>query len=196
MPETEYERLPPAQRIPNILQAELGPDFRVIDEALNGRMSAWDDPMNPDKNGLKQLPFLLDSHRPIDLLTLQLGTNDLKHYMHLTALDCALAQDALIDAIEAAHCGPSGNRPRILLIAPPLIVDTANPVRDLFAGAVEKSLAFAEAYRKIADKRQCLFFNAADVVKTSGRDGIHLEAEEHRKQALAMAEIIRNAFRA
>jgi len=194
MPNTDHERLPAGSRIPDILQAELGADFRVIDEALNGRMSAWDDPMHADKNALRQLPFLLDSHRPIDMVTLQLGTNDMKHYMHLSALDSALAQDSLIDAIEGAHCGPGGERPKILLIAPPLIVDTDNAVRDLFAGGVEKSLAFADAYRKIADKRQCLFFNAAAVVKASVRDGIHLEAEEHRKQALAMADIMRKAF--
>lgn len=190
IPGTEAERMPYGSRIPETVQAGAGAGFRIVEEALNGRMTAWEDPLTPGRNGARQLPALLESHRPIDLVSIMLGTNDLKRYMNLGPADCALGQDRLVDLIEAAGCGPGGARPRILLIAPPLVVETSTPFGHTFDGAIEKSRGFAAAYREIAQRRQCLFLDAGSLVPTSTRDGIHLEADAHRRLGEAIAEVV------
>jgi lysophospholipase L1-like esterase len=190
IPGTTAERFPYSVRMAGLLQAGLGAGFRVIEEGLSGRMSVWEDPMGLDKNGSRQLPFLLESHRPLDWISIMLGTNDLKHYMHLEAIDCALAQNALIDLIEAAKCGPRGRRPKILLIAPPLIVETPTPFGHIFDDAIPKSHGLAATYREVAEQRGCLFLDAGSLTHTSAKDGIHLDAEGHAKIAAAISEVI------
>lgn len=194
VPGTAGDRFPFEVRIPGILQVLLGSGYRVLEEGLNGRMSVWDDPMTPERNAKRQLPFLLESHSPLDLVSIMLGTNDLKAYMNLGPHAIAQAQGVLIDIVEAAKCGPGGSRPAILLIAPPLVVETPTSFGHIFDGAVPKSLALADAYREVARERNCLFLDAGTLVRTSVRDGIHLDPDSHRKMAEAMAETLKSAL--
>jgi len=62
---------------------------------------------------------LLESHAPIDLCILMLGTNDIASSYHLTASDIACGCLALICTVEKSQAGPAGGPPEILLIAPP-----------------------------------------------------------------------------
>src|SRR5262249_26502974 len=68
-------RYPFDQRWPGVLQQELGVGVRVIEEALNGRTAATDSWLLPDRNGRTLLAPLLESHAPLDLVILMLGTN-------------------------------------------------------------------------------------------------------------------------
>jgi len=190
IPASLRERYPFPDRIPDAIQTILGAHFKVIGEALSGRMTAFDDPMNEDRNARKQLPFLLETHRPLDLIAIMLGTNDLKRYMNLRALDSALGLNALIDLVENANCGPGGRRPKIILIAPPHIVETSTPYGHIFDDAIPKSKEFAGAYKEIAAARNCAFLDAALLAQTSVRDGVHLEVEESRKLAAGLAAMI------
>ena len=190
VPGSQGERMPYGTRMVDVLRERLGAGFRVLEEALNGRMSAWEDPLTPGRNARNQLPFLLESHRPLDLVSIMLGTNDLKHYMGLGPHDCALAQGALIDIVEAAECGPGGARPKILLIAPPLVVEASVPFGHVFDGAIPKSQGFAAAYKGIAAQRNCLFMDAGSTVSTSSVDGIHLDPEAHRILGETLAKIM------
>ena len=64
------------------LQSLLGPNYRLIEEGMGGRSTVWDDPLEPGRNGLTFLPVALQSHRPLDLVILSLGTNDCKSIFH------------------------------------------------------------------------------------------------------------------
>ena len=67
------------ERWTGILQKELEPDYFVIEEGLNARTTSFDDPVEGfHKNGKTYLLPCLESHAPIDLVILMLGTNDLK----------------------------------------------------------------------------------------------------------------------
>ena len=57
-----------AQRWPGVLQRELGADFEVIAEGLNGRTTVHDDPIEPYRCGADALPPCLMSHAPVDLV--------------------------------------------------------------------------------------------------------------------------------
>ena len=65
------------ERWTGILRQELGLDYDVIEEGLNGRTTVWDDPIEGHKNGKEQIIPILKSHQPLDLVTIMLGTNDL-----------------------------------------------------------------------------------------------------------------------
>lgn len=194
IPRTEGERYPFEDRYPGILQARLGAGIRVHEEGLSGRMTGWDDPHTPDRNALDQIAAVLETHRPMDMLVIMLGTNDLKRFLNLEAVDCALALDALIDRVEAARCGANGARPVILIVAPVHVVETPTPFGRKFEGAIPKSEGFAAAYREIAQQRKTLFLDAASVAKASALDGIHIDKEGHRRLAGAVAEIVERAL--
>ena len=66
-----------------VLARELGQEFHVIEEGQNGRTTVHEDPIVQHRNGRTYLPPCLESHKPIDLVVLMLGTNDLKAMFHL-----------------------------------------------------------------------------------------------------------------
>ena len=108
-------RFPRAQRWPSVLQRELGPDFEVIAEGLNGRTTVHDDPIEPYRCGADALPPCLMSHAPVDLVILALGCNDLKKRFSVSAFDIAEGAGRLIFLARAYGQGPNGRPPKILL---------------------------------------------------------------------------------
>ncbi|MCM8538501.1 MAG: SGNH/GDSL hydrolase family protein [Lentisphaeraceae bacterium] len=191
IPATDFERYPFEQRVCGHLQKELGSGVRIIEEALNGRMTGWDDPLNVDKNAARQLPFILDSHRPLNLVSVMLGINDMKHYMNKTAIDSAMAISQLIEQVRAADCGREGACPEIIIISPPVYIDTEQPFGHIFDGAVEKSRGFAEAYKEVAEENGVHFFDAAlyATPPISG-DGVHIDAAGTKAIGEALAKYI------
>ncbi len=88
-PETG-ERFAPDVRWPGVLRRSLGEGYWVIEEGLGGRTTVRDDPIEgAHKNGRAYLRACLESHKPIDLMTIMLGTNDLKARFAASASDIA-----------------------------------------------------------------------------------------------------------
>ncbi len=169
-PETG-ERFAPDVRWPGVLARDLGDGFRVIEEGLPGRT---------------YLRACLESHKPIDLVTLMLGTNDLKERFAASASDIAQGAASLADEILRSGCGPEGGAPVVLLISPPPVGRLAE-MAEMFEGSEEKSGRFAGHYRRFADQYGCGFLDAGAVIASSDVDGVHLEADEHRKLGEAVA---------
>ena len=112
------ERFAPDVRWPGVMQAALGSGYRVIEEGLNGRTTVWDDPIEGDKNGEAYLRPCLDTHAPIDLVILMLGTNDLKRRFSLPAIDIAAGAEKLVRIIQQSEAGPEHAAPQVLLVCP------------------------------------------------------------------------------
>ncbi len=73
------------------MAAKLGAGYRVIEEGLNGRTTAFDDQtVFEERNGAKALPMLLATHQPLDLVIIMLGANDLKYVNRRRAFDAHL----------------------------------------------------------------------------------------------------------
>ena len=72
-------RLPANVRWTGVLAEMLGDDYRVIEDGINGRSTAWDDPSNLCRNGISGLGYSLYRSKPLDLVIVMLGTNDLNH---------------------------------------------------------------------------------------------------------------------
>jgi lysophospholipase L1-like esterase len=179
-----------------VLKELLNPDsptnspYWVDEEGLCGRTSCREDPVEGDMNGLRQLIPILESHKPLDIVVVMLGTNDLKIRYSPCAYDIARGVNRVVTAIQDSRTGPGNSAPRVLMICPPPTVDS--PVfKDMFGDCVELSKKLPGFYREFARESGALFLDAGTVVQTSKVDGIHLDPEEHRKLAEAVAGIIR-----
>jgi lysophospholipase L1-like esterase len=189
-PETG-ERFSEDVRWPGVLARNLGEGYRVIEEGLPGRTTVWDDPIEGDyKNGRTYLTPCLESHRPVDLITLMLGTNDLKWRFGTSASDIAQAASSLAEMMMRSGCGPEEGAPAVILIAPPAIAKLTD-MAQMFDGAGEKSRQFPEHYARFAEKIGCEFLDASEVIVSSDVDGIHLDPGEHRKLGEAVSVRIR-----
>ena len=183
-------RFAPDTRWTGVMQLELGPAWRVIEEGLNGRTTVFDDPIEPDRRGSDYLPPCLRSHAPLDLLIVALGCNDLKQRFSASAGDIANGAERLIQMARAEPVGPRGAPPAVILVAPPPLGRLC-AFAEMFAGGVEKSKLLAARYRDVAERNGVGFVDAGEFVVCSDRDGIHFEADQHAILGRALAAAAR-----
>ncbi|MBC7736458.1 MAG: SGNH/GDSL hydrolase family protein [Candidatus Saccharibacteria bacterium] len=182
-------------RWPSVMQAALGAGFEVINEGQPGRTTVHDDPFaGPYRNGVAVLPALLESHKPLDMVIVMLGTNDLKNCYHVSPADIALCLERMVRVIQGFGAGVDGGCPDILIVAPPPILE-AGCLADMFAGGAAKSHGLAVAIKAMTDRLGVGFFDAGSVIKVSPLDGIHYEAEAQVALGHAMTAVLRDHFR-
>lgn len=172
-----------------LLAKELGVDYRVIEEGQNGRTTVHDDPLNVCRNGKEYLPACLESHKPIDIVVLMLGTNDLKSLYNLPPGEIANGAGILARMILTSTAGPGNQPPKLLLVCPPKVGGLSH-LPDLEAkipNGTSRSTQFPRYYEALAATLGCAYLNSQEIVETSSTDGIHLEASEHAKLAPAIA---------
>jgi lysophospholipase L1-like esterase len=186
-------RFPPHVRWTGVLAARLGTEFSVVEEGLNGRTTRWDDPIEPGRNGFTSLRPCIESHQPLDLIVVMLGTNDLKRRFDLNASDIAQSAAELTEMAWRFAQAPDGSHAKVLLVAPPA-VSTLTEFDQMFDGAHEKSRQFSRYYRLAAGWRHLPFFDAGSVIVSSEKDGIHFDADEHRKLGEALADEVHRLF--
>lgn len=180
-------------RWPLVLAATLGQGYEVIPEGQNGRTTVVEDLIEGPKRGRDYLLPCLESHKPVDLLVIFLGTNDLKHRYGLSAWDIANGAGVLVEMAQSSTFGPQDGSPDVLLLAPPPLGKLTN-FADMFEGASEKSRDLGRQYRAVAEELRCHFLNTADVVRSSDLDGIHLEPADQIKLGKAVASKVREIF--
>ena len=179
------DRYPWGTRWTSLLQLELGDGYRVVEEGHPGRTTNLDDPIEPHRNGMTYLMPCLESHRPIDLVTVMLGTNDLKQRFARNAADIAQAAALVARTAATAPVGPDGARPTVLFIAPPPVASLG--INDhAFTGAAQKSRLFARHYAHQAERADLPFLDAGAVIRSSDVDGIHFDPDELPKLAGAV----------
>lgn len=184
----------PEVRWTGVLARELGGRFRVIEEGQNGRTTVHDDPMaEASRNGRDHLPVVLESHKPLDVVVLMLGTNDLKSFLGLPPQDIAGGVTFLGQMILGSDAGLNGGPPHLLLVCPPAVGDFAGlpDLAERFAGARGKSLALPRLYAAAAAALGCAFLDAQPIVTVSAMDGLHFEAGEHSRLGAAAALAVR-----
>ena len=106
-PETMlHQRFIYSERWTGILQQRLGDHYHVIEAALNGRTTSFDEvaAARPSRNGLATLPGILDMHYPLDLVILMLGSNDIKSQFNASVDRITDGMRQLIhSSIEKSH---------------------------------------------------------------------------------------------
>lgn len=180
-----------------LLQKELGEGYYVVEEGLNGRTTVFEDPVKGDKNGLAHLATVLESHKPVDLLILMLGTNNLQHRFNMSAAEVTSSMQRLVELAVRPMTGPEGTPPKILLMAPPPANDFMGTVyEDHFLGerTCEISRKLAPLYAQLADDFGISFLDTGKFVSASAVDAIHLDPETQPVLAKAIAEKLREIF--
>lgn len=193
------QRLPFAARWPGVVEAELlkaGHVVRVIEDCLNGRRTAWEDPFKPGRNGLAGIEQCIEANSPLALVILMLGTNDFQSVHQHSVWHSAQGIAALVHAIRQAPIEPGMPTPDILIVAPPPIQTPKGLIAPKFIGAQERSAGLAQAYRQIATELACDFLDAGAVTTTSLVDGVHLDADQHQRLGCEIARVVNTALSA
>ena len=180
------------ERWPGFLQAALGNDYKIIEAALNGRTTVFDDPFNAGRNGSMVFPISLESNLPVDLVTILLGTNDIKAYISGSAAEAAAGCATLIRQVLTSCAGINGAAPKVLLLSPPLITKPVDFMDTIFDhNTVTQAKQFALHYQRVAKLYNIAFLDTATIVTASTADGIHLDVHENEKLGTAVAQQIK-----
>ncbi|MEM7398564.1 MAG: SGNH/GDSL hydrolase family protein [Pseudomonadota bacterium] len=183
-------RYAPEDRWPRALESALQGRARAIEEGLNARTIATDDFARPFRNGMAMLPPLLESHAPIDIVVVMLGTNDSAPCYGLTAGRIGMNATVMVRAINSSQAGPGDAAPKTVLMAPPPL-GSLNPEMSLmYSGGQGTSRGLAAAYETVAKRFGIAYLNAADVVKVSAVDGVHLDPEAQRALGAAVGKVV------
>ena len=186
-------RYPASVRWTCRLAALLGDDYHVVEEGCNGRTTVFDDPIEGWKNGLGYLKPCLNSHKPVDIVVMMLGSNDLKETFHASPEQIAEGAGVLVETIQTFTREKQGFEPKIVLVCPPEIGEgiTESPFYGSFyENAIERSRQLPVLYKSVAERFGCIFVNAAAHIRPSAEDSLHLDPQAHAKLAEVLAEVI------
>lgn len=187
-----FKRWPDDVRWTGVLEAELGDDYQVINEGLNGRTTVWDDPIEEYRCGKDMLLPLMDTAAPLDLVIIMVGTNDLKIRFGVPAGDVANGAGLLVEKALARVGDFSDGIPKVLLICPPRLGPVARThFGPMFGGSEEKSAQLWPFFQGVAQKYGVAVLNADDIIRSSEIDGLHLDADQHEKLGKAVAAKVR-----
>lgn len=178
-----------------VMQKELGEDFVVIPEGLNGRTSVWDDPIEEYRCGKDQIIPCLDTWAPLDLVIIMVGTNDLKVRYTVSAQDIANGVGIIVDKTLHQVGAFREAGPKVLLICPPPLGPVENGVfGEMFGGNVEKSKKMPQFFEGVAKTYGVEYLDAGTLVKSSEEDGLHMQADQHEILGKAVADIVKKMF--
>lgn len=161
----------------------------INQEGLCGRTTIFSDAFREGRRGLDQIGITIETHNPIDLLILMLGTNDCK--THFNASSKTIAK-GLIQVIEKAK--KYSSQPFELLIISPIHLgngvgdDDFDPEFDLASEQVSRQLA--QEYRKVATHYHAGFLDASKIALPSEIDREHLDESGHAALADAIYKTI------
>ena len=171
-----------------LLQKALGEEYLVIEEGLSGRTCVYDDPDMDSVNLLPVLHALLNSHEPLDLLILMLGTNDAKTRFGADAKQITKGMQILVEEAKSVPCWGKGG-PKILIVAP-VPIEEGVTYPEFSPDCVETTKALAREYAFLAVAEQVNFLDAGGCELTKA-DHVHLTAKGHRQLAERMETAVR-----
>ena len=188
------KRFDKAVRWPGRLQLILGDGYEVIEEGCNGRTACYTDQEEPWKMGFSSFTACLTSHKPVGLVILMLGTNDLKSQFDPDTDEITDGMKAYITEIRRFSKAKKLPVPRILLISPPPLgsdIPTKSPFSVSFNERSRTlSLELADKYKNLAEETDVLFLDASAFAGVSAKDSLHLDIEGHRLLSDAVCEVL------
>lgn len=178
-----------------LLAKHLGEEYHVAEEGLEGRTACFEDPLFEGLCGLKYLYPCLMTHKPVDLLVVMLGTNDVKQRFSSTPENVAKGMERLLQKAMDSRQAFRNNKPNILLITPPAIEEgykKTDIYGEMGAFCVEKSRALAPLYEQVARNLGCHYVDAGQIagVEMNPYDFMHLSLEAHSAFAEFLAKKI------
>ncbi|HEX9027371.1 MAG TPA: SGNH/GDSL hydrolase family protein [Clostridium sp.] len=182
------------ERYTGILQNLLGAEYHIIEEGLNSRTTVLDDPYGILKNGKTYLTPCIESHYPLDLVIIMLGTNDLKKRYHVPACDIAKGAGIIAKMVLDITAEKSlTNTPAKVLLVSPLHIGKTIAESNLgenfgYMRAHELSKKLAPRYEEVAKSLGIEFMDASLIAESSEIDALHLSVDGHKALAEAFAK--------
>ena len=182
------------ERWTKLLAKYLGEEYDVVEEGLEGRTACFEDPLFEGLCGFKYLYPCIMTHKPVDLLIIMLGTNDVKERFSATPANVAKGIDRLIQKSIDTKIA-FRNEPNILLICPPPInpgYEKTDIYGEMGDHCVEKSRALAPLYEEVAKLKGIHFIDAGSIegVDMYPYDHMHLSLDAHSILAKYLAKVI------
>lgn len=172
-----------------ILQKKLASEAIIVEEGLVGRTTVFQDELRVGRRGIEMLPVLLESHAPLDLVVVMLGTNDCKTVYGASPEVIGKGIEKIIGQIKSIL-----PKTEILLISPIWLgEDVWKPEYDpeFNKESVQVSGKLKSVYEKIAERKECSFLAASDISAPSHIDQEHLDERGHKELANAIYKIVR-----
>ncbi len=163
-------------------------NFLIIEEGLNGRTTGIEDPEFPGRNGDDYLLPCLESHFPLDLVILMLGTNDLKHKFNPVPEVIAQRMAAMIQKIRQVAKTESRKPSQVLLLSLPKLLLAYTYDKFIYPELEGNLVKLNRLYRELAERERTHFLDIENIVQTSRVDGVHLDEGEHAIFAAAVME--------
>lgn len=172
------------ERWTGLLQSALGDNYDIIEEGLDARTTNLDDPRPGfvGKNGLTYFTPCLDSHKPLNLIILMLGTPDLKALFNRSSDQITAGLEELVEQVTET---------KVLIVSPPILLDSTDFAKTMFTGATIKSQELESKYRTLAGKYKCDFVSGADC-EVDPHEGVHLTRLGHQMMFERIYEYVKN----
>ncbi len=176
--------------------AGLMPEHEIIEEGLNGRTILSIDPYMPERCLIHNLKLILMSHKPVDMVVLMVGSNELKNIFPCTAKYIAQGIEGCVKIILDKEMWDRFNVPKLLVVSPILIRDEmityGGPFSiDFDETSVRESRLLAGEIKSVCDRYQIDFMDASKYAEASVVDNLHMDQENHRKLGQAICEKIK-----
>lgn len=170
-----------------------GGGYEIIEEGLNSRtlMSDDDRPGKEGRNGFSYLKPCMDTHDPLDVVILMLGTNELKHGFHHSAQDIVHMMDQYVTFITNYRSQIDKSHPKIIISGLPPVNDKSEYCKagNKYKDASAKCKELTTLYKIYCEQHGLLYIDNDDL--TTGVDGVHLTKESHAILAQKLCKVIR-----
>lgn len=177
-----------------IMRNILGPDYFVWEAGLGGRTTAFDDPLMPTRNGVKDFEMCLQMCDPVDCIIFALGTNDTKDLFNASSLIITSAMERLLNVCNAAMCFSRSPNAQIILACPMIPVADGNGEYQYGFSelSTQRGEELRQRYRLLAEQKNCAFIDLNALAKPSAADGVHLDPAGHKAIGHAMAKLVQS----
>lgn len=169
-----------------VLQKLAGENYEIVEAGGNNRTAFSDNPDGIQFTGYKLLPEYLKEN--YETIILAIGINDLQIFYNPTIEEFENGIRAFVSGIVEKT--PDSD---IIILSPSHITENIlkSNFRFLFDEiSIEKSKKITPIYEKIAKEYNCKLLDLNKLVNTSKIDGLHYEAEEHKKIAESVIKLI------
>ena len=194
------DRYPFDVRWPGRLSEMLGSEYHVIENAISGRTTYFDDPLFRNMNGMSLLEGVLAASKPLDMVIIALGTNDFKFTdVKGSTMGISMMVKSLL-AGDSHFVTPGSkifakDKLDVIIVSPVPLDDSHIEKHSRLYGYQERIPQMAESFRDIAEFYGVGFVDGS-VIKNgiSEADGIHMNPDGHRQLAELVYKEVRRIY--
>lgn len=150
-------------------------------DGLCGRCVAHENKWLANRNASLTIYNDLKAYKNLDIVIIQLGTNDCKSEYNDSSIK--IANNILKLVLEIKKITNS----EIIIISPPQIIENTIITKKYYSGANEKTLQLDKLLEEISKKYKLFFISGIDL--NVGEDGEHLTLNGHKQLACKVSNL-------